>query len=242
MTNTGVFTAVVGDVGTNATAASSLTGFHDSTGNSYTETTANSGDVTGTIYSCAQSTVGSDDAAPNAVKCSTGTPNATQMAADSKTAYLQLAAMQPTPGYETMGDSLAGVTLTAAGGGVVNVYKSAPGSFSFVGGDLTLSGSATDVFVFQMASTLTVGAANGGACQSVILAGGVLSKNVFWQVGSSATINAPGGCTFVGTVIASAGVAVSTVGNVGIVTVDGRLMSMNASVTIVNTVINVPAK
>jgi hypothetical protein len=237
MTNTGTLTTVVGDVGSTATAASSLTGFHDSTGNIYTETTANIGTVTGTIYSCAQSTVGSDDAAPNVPKCSTGYPNvggpnATQMAADADTAYLQLEAMPFTA--PTLVDSLAGLTLPAG------VYKSAPGSFSIVGGDLTLTGSDTDVFVFQMASTLTVGAANGGACQNVILAGGVLPKNVFWQVGSGATINAPGGCTFVGTVIASAGVAVSTVGNVGIVDVEGRLMSLNASVTIVDTVINVP--
>jgi hypothetical protein len=241
MTNTGTLTTIVGDLGTNTTTTSSLTGFHDTTGNIFTETTANIGTVTGTIYSCTVSTVGSDDASVNAVKCATGAPNATQMWQDADTAYLQLQAMPFSA--PTLGDSLAGLTLGVGYGCTVSpcVYQSAPGSFSIVGGDLTLTGSSTDVFVFQMASSLTVGDANGGACANVTLAGSVQPKNVFWEVGSGATINAPGGCTFVGTVIASAGVEVSTVGNVGITDIEGRLMSLNASVTIVDTVINVPA-
>ena len=52
-----------------------------------------------------------------------------------------------------------------------------------------------------------------------------------------------GGGTFNGTVIAhgAVGIAVSTVGNVNIVTVNGRLIDLGASVTLVDTVINVPA-
>ena len=45
----------------------------------------------------------------------------------------------------------------------------------------------------------------------------------------------------VGTIISFAGAAFSTVGNVAIVTLDGRAISLNASVTLVDTVINVPA-
>jgi hypothetical protein len=92
-----------------------------------------------------------------------------------------------------------------------------------------------------MASTLTVGAP--GAPRSIILSGGAQAKNVYWQVGSAATINAAGGGTMVGTIIASAGVAISTAGNnlaSQIVTLNGRAMGLNASVTMVNTVINVP--
>ena len=72
------------------------------------------------------------------------------------------------------------------------------------------------------------------------LAGGAQARNVYWQVGSAATINAGGGGTMVGTVISQAGVAVSTPGNVTVVTINGRVLSLGAAVTLVNTVINVP--
>jgi hypothetical protein len=45
----------------------------------------------------------------------------------------------------------------------------------------------------------------------------------------------------VGTIISQAGVTVSTAGVAQITTVNGRLLSLGAAVTIVNTVINVPA-
>jgi hypothetical protein len=44
-----------------------------------------------------------------------------------------------------------------------------------------------------------------------------------------------------GTIIAQAGVSVSTAGVAQITTINGRALSLGASVTIVNTVINVPA-
>ncbi len=95
--------------------------------------------------------------------------------------------------------------------------------------------------MFQIPTTLLVGGPGVAAPQSIILAGGAQAKNVFWQVGSSATINAGGGGTMVGTIIAQAGVSFSTAGNVAVVTLNGRAMSLNASVTVVDTVINVPA-
>jgi hypothetical protein len=104
---------------------------------------------------------------------------------------------------------------------------------------LDAQGDANAVWVFQMASSLTVGAA--GAPRSVILVNGAQAKNVYWQVGSMATINAAGGGTMVGTIIASAGVTFSTAGNAAITTLNGRALSLGASVTMVNTVISVPA-
>lgn len=89
-----------------------------------------------------------------------------------------------------------------------------------------------------MATSLTVGAP--AAPRNVILVNGAQAKNVFWQVGSAATINAVGGGTMVGTIIAKAGITVSTAGNVTTTTLNGRALGLNASVTIVNTVINVP--
>jgi hypothetical protein len=109
------------------------------------------------------------------------------------------------------------------------------------GSDLTLDGkgNANAVWVFQMASSLTVGAP--GAPRSVILIGGAQAKNVFWQVSSLAAINGAGGGTMVGTIIAqTGGVTFSTPGNATITTLDGRALALVGPVTMVNTVINVP--
>jgi hypothetical protein len=111
------------------------------------------------------------------------------------------------------------------------------------GGNLTLDaqGNPNAVWVFQMATTLTVGGPGAAFPQSIILANGAQAKNVYWQVGTAATLNAAGGGTMVGTIISQTGAVLSTAGNVTILTVNGRVLSLNASVTMVNTVINVPA-
>jgi hypothetical protein len=119
------------------------------------------------------------------------------------------------------------------------VYTSDVG-FLLTNGDLTLDaqGDPNAVFVFQMGSSLTVGAA--AVPSSVILAGNAQPKNVFWQVGSAATINPSGGGTFVGTVISQAATTTGTGPSSPVITINGRLLSLTA-VTLVNTVINVPA-
>ena len=91
-----------------------------------------------------------------------------------------------------------------------------------------------------MATSLTVGAA--GAPRSVILINGAQAQNVFWQVGSAATINGAGGGTMVGTIIAMAGITFSTAGNNAppFTVLDGRALVLVGPVTMVNTVINVP--
>ena len=60
---------------------------------------------------------------------------------------------------------------------------SGPGTFGITS-TLTLTGTATDIFIFKMTTTLIT----GSGCH-VTLAGGVLASNVFWQVGSAATID-----------------------------------------------------
>jgi len=231
ITNQGTLTTVNGNIGT--TAVSTLvTGFHDSGANCiYTETTSNVGTVNGLIYTSAP---------PPTVGCpSEGTAVTAAVAsaarADTLKAYNQLVAMPsgPNPGA----GNLAGLTL------VPGDYTAASGSFMIQGGDLTLDaqGDANAVFVFQMATTLTVGGPGAAAPSSVILTNGAQAKNVFWQVGSAATINAGGGGTMVGTIIAQSGVSISTAGNVAVVTLNGRALSLISSVTVVDTVINVPA-
>jgi len=230
MTNQGIFTVVNGDIGTTA-VSTGVTGFHDAGPQCiYTETPLNVGTVNGKIYTAAP---------PPTVGCpSEGTAATAAIAAqarlDAQTAYLALQAMAPVGANP--GANLAGLTLAPG------VYSAPAGSFLIQGGaDLTLDaqGNANAIWVFQMATTLTVGGA--GAPRSIILANGAQAKNVFWQVGSAATINAAGGGTMVGTIISQAGAAFSTSGNVALVTLNGRALSLGASVTLVNTVINVPA-
>src|SRR6202790_4258903 len=231
MTNSGILTVVNGDIGTTA-VSTSVTGFHDAgAGCIYTEVLgADVGAVTGLIYTAPP---------PPTVSCpSEGTAataaKAMQARADALTAYNALVAMPagPDPGAGNLANKVL----------VAGVYTAAAGSFMIQGGDLTLDarGDANAVFVFQMATTLTVGGPGVAFPQSVILVNGAQAKNVFWQVGSAATINAAGGGTMVGTIISQAGAAVSTAGNTVIVTLDGRILSLNASVTLVDTVINVP--
>lgn len=229
MTNQGLQTVVNGDIGTTA-VSTAVTGFHDGgAGCTYTETPLNQGVVNGTINTAPPP--------PTTTCTSEGTATTQAIAAkarnDALNAYNDLVALPPGP--DPGAGSLANLTLTPG------VYTSASGSFKIVGGDLTLDaqGDANAVWVFQMATSLTVG--GPGAPQSVILINGAQAKNVFWQVGSAATINAAGGGTMVGTVITQSGATTSTAGNTNIVTVNGRLLSLNASVTLVDTVINVPA-
>jgi hypothetical protein len=230
MTNTGTLTVINGDVGTIATGTSSITGFNDTAGDVYTETGANIGTVNGTIYTCTNSTTGPTSTGPNAAYCSI----ATQARLDAQKAYLAMAALPP---GANPGGNLAGLTLAPG------VYTAPAGSFLIQGGDLTLDaqGNANAVWVFQMSTTLTVGGPGAAFPQSVILSGGAQAKNVFWQVGSNATINAAGGGTMVGTIISQQGAEFSTAGNTQILTLNGRVMSLIASVTLVDTVINVPA-
>jgi hypothetical protein len=228
MTNQGVFTVINGDIGTTG-ASTLITGFHDRSA-VYTETPLNIGSVNGTVYT-ATAPVGS---VPSVM--------ASAVALAAKTAYdnLSPAAL---PG---------GLDVSSLGGGAgelgnrtlaPGIYRSAPGSFSIQGGNLTLDGQGNPnaVWVFQMASTLTVGGPGAAFPQSVILKNGAQAKNVFWQVGSSATINAAGSGTMVGTIISYATTTFSTAGNVRIVTLQGRALALNASVTMVNTHVNLPA-
>jgi hypothetical protein len=220
-------------MGTTATTTSSITGFHDSAADIYTETGSNIGSVTGKIYSCTNSVTGPTSAGVNAASCAI----ATQGLLDAQAAYGALVAMAPLGGSPAPGQNLAGLTL------LPGVYKSASGDFIIQGDDLTLDaqGDANASWVFQMSTSLTVGGPGAAFPQSIVLAGGALAKNVFWQVGSAATVNAAGGGTMVGTIISQAAASFSTAGNATPLILQGRAMSMNASVTLVNTVVTVPA-
>lgn len=255
MTNAGNLTIVDGDIGTIATGTSSITGFHDSATpvpDSYTEVCPGTpllatgcGLVTGRIYTCTVSSTGPTSAiaigpaTQNPVSCGI----ALAALLDAGTAYGALAGLAPGGASPAPGANLGSLTL------LPGVYTAPGGAFLIQGGDLTLDagGNANAVWVFKMASTLTVGGPGAASPQSIVLAGGAQAKNVFWQVGTSAVINAAGGGTMVGTIITGGsppGIAISTSGNAAPVTLNGRAITTTmtgASVTMVNTVINVPA-
>lgn len=151
---------------------------------------------------------------------------------DATTAYNFLAGL---PGGADPGAGELGGLVLAPG-----TYTSASGTFGITSGDLTLDAqnNPNAIWIFQIAQTLTVGLA--GQPRSIILVNGANANNVYWQVGSAATINGAGGGTMVGTIIAYSGVSFSTAGVVTLTTLNGRAISLNASVTMVNTIVNVP--
>jgi hypothetical protein len=136
---------------------------------------------------------------------------AQQAKADLVTAYD--AAVAKTPG-ETIAADLGGQTLAPG------VYRSA--SSIGITGALTLDarGDPNAVFVFQAGSTLTTASAS-----QVLLVNGARSCNVFWQVGSSATLGT--GSVFRGSILALTSVTVTTG-----VTIDGRVLARNGAVTL----------
>ena len=140
---------------------------------------------------------------------------AQQAKTDLTTAYLDAAGRSSTA---TSPPDIGGRTLTTG------VYRT--GSVPSLGltGNLTLDGQGDPraVFIFQIESTLTTASAS-----SISLINGAQSCNVFWQVGSSATLGTT--TSFVGNILALSSISV----NNG-VTVDGRLLARNAAVTLIN--------
>ncbi|TQJ29973.1 ice-binding family protein [Microbacterium sp. SLBN-146] len=141
---------------------------------------------------------------------------AAQAQIDLTTAYNVAASLSPTA--TGLGD-LVGQSLTPG------VYSG--GALSLTGA-LTLAGTAESVWVFQAASTLTI------ATGSIItITGGASACNVFWQIGSSATIQ--GGAQFVGTVMAAESITAETAA-----TIAGRLLASNGAVTLDTNTITAP--
>jgi len=141
---------------------------------------------------------------------------------DSTTAQAQL---DLTAAYnDAAGRTLGAIMLAGNLGGLTlapGLYKSTS-SLEISSGDLTLDaqGDASAVYIFEMASTLitTTG-------RKVILAGGAQAANIYWQVGSSATLGVSS--VFKGNILALASITVSTGASV-----DGRLLARTAAVTL----------
>ena len=154
----------------------------------------------------------------------TGSPiiNGTMHLADAISAQAQL---DLTTAYnDAAGRTVEAVTVAGNLGGQTlspGLYTSAT-SLEISSGDLTLDalGDPNGVWIFQMGSTLvtTVG-------RQVILSGGARAENVFWQVGSSATIG--GSSVFKGTIMADQSITMNTGA-----TLDGRALARNGAVAL----------
>jgi len=143
---------------------------------------------------------------------------AAQAQRDTTTAYDVAASLTPA---QTGLTELDGLSLSPG------VYSGGALSLADTG-SLTLAGSADSVWVFQAASTLTIGSAT-----RITITGGASSCNVFWQVGSSATIGT--GAQFRGTVLAQQSVTATTGA-----TVVGRLLARTGAVTLDTNTITAP--
>ena len=138
---------------------------------------------------------------------------ALQAQSDLTTAYNDAAGRTPPA---LLSADLGGLTLTAG------VYR-APGALGLTGAlTLDAQGDPNSVFVFQAASTLITASAS-----HVNLINGAQPCNVFWQVGSSATFGTTS--AFAGNVMALTSISL----NNG-VTLQGRALTRNGSVTLIN--------
>jgi methionine-rich copper-binding protein CopC len=138
---------------------------------------------------------------------------AAQAQLDLTTAYNDAAGR--TVGAVLVAGNLGGQTLTPG------LYTSTS-SLEISSGDLTLDalGDANAVWIFQMGSTLTTTSG-----RQVILAGGAKASNIFWQVGSSATLGTTS--AFKGTIMALASITLTTGA-----TLDGRALARTGAVTL----------
>jgi hypothetical protein len=109
------------------------------------------------------------------------------------------------------------------------LYKTSS-SVSLNSGILTLDGRGDPhaIFIFQVASTLTAGSGT-----QVVLINGATPANVFWQIGSSATIN--GTAAWQGNIMASASVSFGTDASL-----IGRALAQTGAVTLLSNQITVP--
>jgi hypothetical protein len=144
--------AITGNVGISPAAATFITGFALTLDAS--NTFATSSQVTGNVYAA--------DYAPP-------TPsNLTTSVLDMQTAFTDAASRAPDFTELGAGD-IGGLTLAPG------VYKW--GTSLMIPTDVTLTGSATDIWIFQVSQDLTMSSAT-----NVVLTGGAVPENVFWQV------------------------------------------------------------
>jgi hypothetical protein len=176
---------IAGDVGLSPTTGAAITGL-------------TCAEVTGTIYTV-------DLAGPLCRDVDPGLLTTAKVAVT--TAYDNAAARSPDSTFSGADNQLGGQSLVAG------VYRFTAASTANLIGNLTLTGNAQDVWIFQATSTLVTAASS-----TITFSGGAQACNVFWQVGSAATLGASS--SFAGTILAHDDISLASQ-----VTVDGRLLA-----------------
>ncbi|MDP2791593.1 MAG: ice-binding family protein [Rectinemataceae bacterium] len=201
ITTTGT-TAITGDIAVSPIDAAAMTGFslvYDGISPFSTSTL-----VTGSVYA-------SNYAVPTPANLSTAV-------SAMETAYTN-AAGRTLPNYtEHASGNISGLTL------VPGLYKWS--TAVLINTDVTLSGNATDVWIFQIAGDLTMAAST-----SVVLSGGALPKNIFWQVAGDTGVTIGASSNFNGVVLARTAISLLSGASV-----NGRLLSQTAVTLIGNTI------
>ena len=183
--------AVTGNLGVSPAAATSITGFSLSA--DATNVFSSSPQVTGKVYAA-------DYTAP--------TPsNLTTAIGDMQTAFTD-AAGRASGVTELGAGNIGGMTIAPG------VYKWGTGLL--IPTNVTLSGTATDVWIFQIAQDLTMNSST-----KIILAGGALAKNVFWQVSGLVDLGTTAHCE--GVVMTKTSVTLRTGASI-----NGRLFAQTA--------------
>ena len=204
ISTTGV-TAITGDIGISPAAASFITGFGliaDAT-----NVFSTSSLITGKIY---------------ASNYATPTPsNMTTAISDMQTAYTDAAGRTLPDSTELGAGDITGKTIPHG------LYKWGTGVLISAGG-VTISGSPTDIWIFQIANDLTV--ANGAI---VTLSGGAKAANIYWQVAGQVVIGTT--VQMQGNILSHTLISLNTGA-----TLNGRALAQSAVTLIGNTVVTKP--
>ena len=195
--------AITGNLGVSPAAATSITGF-DLMADATTAFSTSS-QVTGRIYS-------PTDSEPTPTNVGTAILN-------MQTAFTDAAGRAPTA-TELGAGNIGGMTLAAG------VYKWGTGLL--IPTNVTLAGSATQVWIFQIAQNLTISSA-----AKIVLTGGALAKNVFWQVSGLADVDTT--AHIEGVVMSQTSIAMHTGASI-----NGRLLAQTA-VTLDGNAVTQPA-
>jgi hypothetical protein len=169
--------AITGDLGLSPAATSYVTGLSITNATGY----ATSAQVTGSIFAA-------DMADPTPINLTTAVNNMI-------TAYTD-AAGRTTPDFSELGTgNIGGMTLT-------------PGLYKWTNtvtmpSDITISGSSTAVWIFQIAGDLSMSNA-----VNITLIGGAQAKNIFWQVAGTATLGTTS--HFEGIILSQTGITIQT--------------------------------
>jgi hypothetical protein len=197
--NNSAISTITGNLGLSPAATSYVTGFALINATGY----ATSAQITGNIYAA-------DMAAPTPINLTTSVSNMI-------TAYND-AAGRPSPDFLELGTgNIGGKTLTAG------LYKWT--NTVTIPTDVTISGSATDIWIFQIAGNLTTSSA-----KSIILSGGALAKNIFWQVAGQVTIGTTS--HFEGIILCMTGITFQTGSSL-----NGRALAQTAVVLDASTIV-----